>query len=219
VPSYVVAKRGTVQEWTIEGTYVEPTTWEIFSPAEIRLSQIQQRRFNVLDRTQEKIRIAMQLQEDLQAIALFTTTASGNTANNAISTSTSGCDKDFLNKVSAIIMDHDLPCYSFLMRFASFKDIRTWGTAELDPVSMREIIETGLRGNIWGIDIVVNRLVLTGTVFSLSEPRFFGVMPIRTEVMLMPDDSPKEAKIGYVGYEELGMSAVNANGVSTGTHN
>lgn len=219
MPSYVVAKRGTVQEWTIEGTYVEPTTWEIFSPAEIRLSQIQQRRFNVLDRTQEKIRIAMQLQEDLQAIALFTTTASGNTANNAISTSTSGCDKDFLNKVSAIIMDHDLPCYSFLMRFASFKDIRTWGTAELDPVSMREIIETGLRGNIWGIDIVVNRLVLTGTVFSLSEPRFFGVMPIRTEVMLMPDDSPKEAKIGYVGYEELGMSAVNANGVSTGTHN
>jgi hypothetical protein len=219
VPSYVVAKRGTVQEWTIEGTYVEPTTWEIFSPAEIRLSQIQQRRFNVLDRTQEKIRIAMQLQEDQQALALFTTTASGNTANNAISNSTSGCDKDFLNKVSAIIMDHDLPCYSFLMRFASFKDIRTWGTAELDPVSMREIIETGLRGNIWGIDIVVNRLVLTGTVFSLSEPRFFGVMPIRTEVMLMPDDSPKEAKIGYVGYEELGMSAVNANGVSKGTHN
>jgi hypothetical protein len=116
-------------------------------------------------------------------------------------------------------MDHDLPCYAFLMRFASFKDIRTWGTAELDPVSMREIIETGLRGNIWGIDIVVNRLVTTGTVFSLSEPRFFGVMPIRTEVMLMPDDSPKEAKIGYVGYEELGMAAINANGVSKGTHN
>ena len=45
VVSYVVAKRASVTEWTVEGEYIEPSTWEIFSPASIRLSQIQQRRF------------------------------------------------------------------------------------------------------------------------------------------------------------------------------
>lgn len=44
VPSYVVAKRGVVRKWIVEGSYIEPTTWEIFSPAQIRLSEIQVRR-------------------------------------------------------------------------------------------------------------------------------------------------------------------------------
>jgi len=219
VPAYVVAKRGRVDEWTVEGEYVEPTTYEIFSPASIRLKEIQERRFNILDRTQEKIRIQMQVEEDSQFLALLSTTASGNTANNAVTTSTTGADKFFLNNLSSVVMDHDLPAYGYLMRFDSFKDIRGWDNTEVDPVTMREILETGLYGTIWGIDIIVSRLVPTGIVYSIAEPRFFGVMPIRTEVILMPDDDPKQATIGYVGYENIGQSVINANGLSQGGHN
>lgn len=219
VPAFVVSKRGKVTKWTVEGDYVEPTTWEIFSPAAIRLSQIQQRRFNILDRTQEKIRIATQVQEDDQFLQLLAATTAANTANNPVSTSVTGCSKEFLNDISATIMDHDLPCYSFLMRFKSFKDIRTWGTSELDPVTMREILETGLYGSIWGIDIIVSRRVTAGTVYASAEPRFFGVMPVRTELILMPDDEAKQATIGYVGYEELGMALLVPNGAAVGTHN
>ncbi len=43
-------------------------------------------------------------------------------------------------------------------------------------------------------------------------------MPIRVEMILMPDDTPKEASIGYVGYEDLGMAIANANGLAKGTH-
>jgi len=222
VPAYVVSKRGKVDEWIVEGDYVEPNTWEIFSPAAIRLNQIQQRRFNILDRTQEKIRIQTQIQEDDQFLALLLSTTTGNTANNPIVANPSGdgggCSKPFLNNLSSTIMDHDLPCYGFLMRFNSFKDIRGWNNTELDPVTMREILETGLYGSIWGIDIIVSRRVTAGTVYTLAEPRFFGVMPVRTEMILMPDDEPKQATIGFVGYEELGMAAVNANGVARGGH-
>jgi len=223
VNAYTVSKRGKVNEWIVEGDYVEPNTWEIFSPAAIRLNQIQQRRFNILDRTQEKIRISTQIQEDSQFLALLATTAAGNTANNPIQTNPTGdtyggCSKYFLNDLSSLILDHDLPVYGFLMRFNSFKDIRAWDNKELDPVTMREIQETGLYGAIWGIDIIVSRLVTKGTVFCIAEPRFFGVMPIRTEMILMPDDEPKSATIGFVGYEELGMAAINANGVAQGNH-
>lgn len=183
------------------------------------MSEIQQRRFNILDRTQEKIRINTQIQEDDQFLALLDTTVDGNQANNDITSSTTGCDKFFLNNVAAEIQDHDLPCYGYLMRFDSFKDIRGWDNTELDPVTMREILQTGLYGTIWGIDLIVSRRVRTGRVYSLAEPRFFGVMPIRTEVILMPNDEPLEASIGYVGYEEIGMTAVVANAVSLGTHN
>lgn len=218
VNAYVVSKRGKVNEWTVEGDYVEPNTWEIFSPASIRLSQIQQRRFNILDRTQEKIRIQTQVQEDDQFIVLMDQTASGNIANNPAPTPTTGATKAWFNSLAAIVMDRDLPAYAFLMRFNSFKDLRSWNTAEVDPVTMREILETGLYGQLWGIDLIVSRRVARGVMYCTAEPRFFGVMPIRTEVMLMPNDTPTEAKIGYVGYEEIGYSIVNANGLSRGEH-
>lgn len=220
VPSYVVAKRGAVEEWIVEGTYIEPTTWEIFAPAAIRLSEIQQRRFNVLDRTQEKIRIQVQIEEDTQFLALLNTTAAANSTVNTILAAGdySSATKAFFNDLSGIVMDHDLPCYGFLMRFDTFKDIRTWNTNEVDPVTMREVLETGLYGSLWGIDLIVSRLVTAGNAYAMAEPRFFGVLPIRTELILMPDDTPKQATIGYVGYEELGMSVVNANGLAQGRH-
>jgi hypothetical protein len=217
VPAYTVSKRGKANEYIVEGDYVEPTTWEIFSPASIRLSHIQQRRFNILDRTQEKIRIQTQVQEDDQFLTLLSTTTAGNTTNNAVTSGSAGVSKTFLNDLTTVVMDHDLPCYGLLMRFKQFKDLRNWNNTEVDPVTMREVLETGLYGTIWGIDVVVSRRVTAGYVYAMAEPRFFGVMPIRTEFMLMPDDDPKQATIGYVGYEEIGMAIPNANGVAQGT--
>jgi len=218
VTAYTVAKRGEPPEQIIEGEYVEPKTWEIFAPASVRLSEIQQRRFNILDRTQEQIRIGMQEQEDGEFLALIANTVVGNVTNNSLVTSTSGVSKSFLNNLSIQVMKWDLPAYAFLMNFASYADIREWNSTDLDPVTMREIQETGLYGTIWGTDIIVSRLVPDNTVYCFTEPRFFGVLPIRTDVILMPNDEPREALIGYVGYEEIGMLAVNANGVSYGTY-
>lgn len=157
VEAYVVSKRGAVDQWIVEGDYVEPNTWEVFSPGAIRLSQIQQRRFNIIDRTQEKIRIETQIQEDDQFLALLNSSTDKNIANNPIVDSTTGADKDFFNDLSATVMDHDLPCYGFLMRFSTFKDVRSWDNTELDPVTMRSILETGLYGTLWGIDMIGSR--------------------------------------------------------------
>jgi hypothetical protein len=218
--AFVVAKRAKVEEWLVEGEYVEPTTFEIFAPASIRLSEIQRRRFNILDRTQEKLRIATQIQEDDQWLALIHTTCGANLSSNPlVQDNTNGCSKAFLNKLTSEIMDHDLPCYGLVMRFSSYKDIRDWGSTDLDPVTMRELLNTGLRGTLWGIDIIVTRRQTAGRVHALAEPRFLGVMPIRTDYLVMPDDVPKKAEIGYVGYEEVGMVAINANGTAEGQHN
>lgn len=213
-----ISKRGEVIDFITEGTYVEPDTWEIFAPNAIRLSEIQQRRFNVLDRLQEKIRIQIQLEEDAQFLALCNTTIAANTTNNPVQTSTVGVSKSFLRKIFAQVIKHDLPVYSFLMHPVSYTHLLSWSTADVDPVTMREILESGLRARVWGVDIVVSRQVPTTAVFCMTEPRFFGVMPIRTDVILMPDDEPKRALIAYVGYEEIGQSIVNSNGVAKGTY-
>jgi len=212
-----VGKRGEIIDFIVEGEYVEPKTWEIFSPSGIRLSEIQQRRFNVLDRMQEKIRIHVQLQEDTQFLALALATVAANTTNNPVTTGTTGLNKDFLNELAAVVQTHDLPAYSFLMNMKSYSHIRSWQRDDVDPVTQREIMQTGLMGSIWGIDLIVSRLVPDGVVYLFSEPRFTGVLPVRTDLILMPDDEPKRALIAYVGYEEIGMTIVNANSVAKGT--
>lgn len=212
-----VTKKGESVQFIVEGDYVEPITWEIFAPAAIRLKEIQQRRFNVLDRMQERIRIATQIEEDTQFLALSETSVAANTANNSIITGTAGCSKDFMNKLSAEIMKWDLPAQAYLMNFKSYSHLRSWKRNDVDPVTQREIWQTGLVGSLWGIDLIVSRLVPNNWVYAYSEPRFTGVLPIRTDLILLPDDTPKEALIGYVGYEELGMLLVNANSVARGT--
>ena len=212
-----VTKKGESVEFIVEGEYVEPVTWEIFAPAAIRLKEIQQRRFNVLDRMQERIRIAVQIEEDTQFLALTNTTVAANTGNNPIIRSTAGCSKDFMNQLSAEIMKWDLPAYAYLMNFKTFSHLRSWKRNDVDPVTQREIWQTGLVGSLWGIDLIVSRLVADNYVYCYSEPRFTGVLPIRTDLILLPDDTPKEALIGYVGYEELGMLIVNSNSVDRGT--
>ena len=211
-----VTKKGESVQFVVEGAYIEPVTWEVFAPAAIRLKEIQQRRFNVLDRMQERIRIAVQIEEDTQFLALSETSVAANTTNNPITLSTAGCSKDFMNKLSAEIMKWDLPAYAYLMNFKSYSHLRSWKRNDVDPVTQREIWQTGLVGSLWGIDIIVSRLVPNNWVYCYSEPRFTGVLPIRTDLILLPDDTPKEALIGYVGYEELGMLLVNANSVARG---
>lgn len=166
---------------------------------------------------QEKIRIHVQLEEDTQFLALALATAAANQTNNPYVTSTTGLNKDFLNELATTIQDHDLPCYAFLMDMKSYSHIRSWQRNDVDPVTQREIMQTGLMANIWGIDIIVSRLVPDNTVYAFSEPRFTGVFPVRTDLILMPDDEPKRALIAYVGYEEIGMLFVNANSVAKGT--
>jgi hypothetical protein len=182
------------------------------------LKEIQQRRFNILDRMQEKIRIQVQIEEDTQFLALLNTTVNANTGNNSTTTisSSTGLTKANLNSIRTQVQKWDLPCYAFLMNFKTYSKIMEWGTSDLDPVTIREILQSGLYGTIWGIDIIVSRLVSDYTVYAMSEPRYFGILPIRTDLILMPDDEPKRAKIGYVGYEEIGMTIVNSNGVAKG---
>jgi len=191
-----VAKRGDSIEYIWEGEYVEPATWEIFAPWSV---------------------IKLQEEEDEQFLTLAAATVAANTANNPLQTSTNGVTKDFLNKIASQVQKWDLPAAYFLMHFTAFKDIRGWTNTDLDQVTMRELLETGIYGNIWGIDIIVSRKVPTNTVYCITEPRFFGVMPIRTDVMVMPDDKPRSAQIGYVAYEEIGMSIINSNGIAYGT--
>lgn len=111
----------------------------------------------------------------------------------------------------------------YFMNINEYTDILNWasgggqvGNGEIDPVTQREILQTGLYAHIWGADIMVSKIVPPGTVYACADPEFVGVMPVRQDIEVMPADEPKELKLGWVVSEIIGIGIVNPRGVAAG---
>jgi len=185
------------------------------------------RRFNVIDRAQQKARQEVQAQEDANIFAALdfagdSTLGGDNTAQDITDT---GLLKRDLSEVKVQVDRWDLYTTKFLMNIVEFNDILNWGAGggqasgtggEVDMVTQREILQTGLFAHIWGADLIVSKMVPAGTVFGCADPEFVGVMPIRQDIEVLPADEPKQLKLGWVVNEIIGIGIVNARGVAVG---
>ena len=100
------------------------------------------------------------------------------------------------------------------MNAQAFADIRKWGQNEFDPVTQHEVLQTGTFGHLWTAEILISKKVPLNTVYVLADPEFVGVMPIRQDIQVIPADIPERLRIGWVVYEEIGMSVVNGMSVA-----
>ena len=63
-------------------------------------------------------------------------------------------------------------------------------------------------------DILISKKCPLDTVYVLADPEFVGVMPVRQDVQVIPADKPELLRVGWIVYEEIGLSVVNPLGVS-----
>lgn len=209
--AYVISKRGQAPDQVIEGDRIQVPTFEIVSYPQVRFSQVKERRFNVIDRAQQRAKSDIMAVEDAEIFSLIDTAA---TAVNTVTVSTGGLTRTALTKAFQEIEKHDLVVTKIVMNASQFADIRAWGQNEFDPVTQHEVLQTGLFGHIWTADILISKKVPAGTVYVLADPEFVGVMPIRQDIQVIPADKPQELRLGWVIYEEIGLSVVNSLAVA-----
>jgi len=139
-----------------------------------------------------------------------------------------GLLKRDLTEIKVQIDRWDLVTTKYLMNIVEFNDILNWGSGggqaagtggEVDMVTQREILQTGLFAHVWGGDIMVSKIVPVGTVFGAADPEFVGVMPVRQDIEVLPADEPKQLKLGWVVNEIIGIGIVNTRGVAVGRKN
>jgi hypothetical protein len=158
-----------------------------------------------------------QAQEDSNIFAAidFAADISLGGENTAQDIADAGLLKRDLSEIKVQVDRWDLVTTKFMMNIIEFNDMLNWGSGggqasgsggELDPVSMREILQTGLYGHIWGADIL----------FGCADPEFVGVMPIRQDIEVLPADEPKQLKLGWVVNEIVGFGIVNPRGTAVG---
>ncbi len=222
VSAVVISSNGTGPESRVFGDRVVVPTFELYSNPTVRISEVRRRRFNVIDRAVQKARQEIMAQEDANVFAAIDAAAS--VENTVQDIADAGLLKRDLVELKAQVDRWDLVTTKYFMNINEFTDILKWGAGggqgtgggEVDPVTMREILQTGLYAHIWGADIMVSKIVPPGTVYACADPEFVGVMPIRQDIEVLPADEPKQLKLGWVVSEEIGIAIVNPRGVAKG---
>ncbi len=231
VSAVIISSHGSAPESRVQGDRVMVPEFEVVSNPTVRIAEVKRRRFNVIDRAQQKARQEIQAQEDANIFASVDfasdATLGGENTRQPFANGAGGTLEliDMLN-VKKQIDRHDLVTTKYFMNITQFTDILGWaynaggaGTNNqyggFDPVTTREVLQTGLYGHIWGADIIVSKIVPDGTVFGLAEPEFVGIFPVRQDIEVLPADEPKQLKLGWVVNEIVGVAIVNTRGVAS----
>lgn len=209
--AFIVSKRGNAPEQLIEGERIQVPTFEVVAYPQVRFSQIKERRFNIIDRAQQRAKSDIMAVEDETCFSLI---EAASNAVNPVTTVTGGLSRDAIASAFREVEKHDLAVTKIVMNAQAFADIRKWGQNEFDPVTQHEVLQTGTFGRLWSAEILLSKKVPLNTVYVLADPEFVGVMPIRQDIQVIPADDTRRLRVGWVVYEEIGMSVVNAMSVA-----
>jgi hypothetical protein len=178
---------------------------------------------------QQKARQEIQAQEDANVFAALDFAGDGAGAENtAVELDAgTGLTANKLSKSGMLGLKRqidrwDLVTAKYFLNIQQFTDILDWesagaaGASQVDPVTQRELLQTGLYGHIFGADIVVSKIVPAGTSYAVADSEFVGVMPIRQDIEVMPADEPKQLKLGFVVSMIGGVAVLNPRAVAKG---
>jgi hypothetical protein len=142
--------------------------FEIASNPEIPLTQIKERRFDLIERAQDLARAQIQAAEDERVFATMDAVATagfdslGNV--NPDIPVVAPISGDVLADAYSLIERHDLRVARVFMNARDYADLRKFGRDILDIETQRDLLKTGLMATLWGAQIIVSRLVPVGTV-------------------------------------------------------
>lgn len=193
--------------------------FEIASNPEIPLTQVKERRFDLIERAQDLAKSEVQAAEDARAFDVMDAVAvngfdniGANLVNPQINANAPLTPSN-LSDAFALIQEHDLSVSRVFMNARDYNDIRKWGRDVLDIETQGTLLKTGLLATVWGAQIIVSRLVEAGFVYVCTEPEFFGRIPVRTELTVLSADDPKARRIGFSVFENLGIGCHNPLGL------
>lgn len=210
--AHVIARRGAAPQQIIEGEEFFVPLFEIAAYPSVRLSEIKARRFFIVDRAQIKAKEALQKEEDTNVFN--TLIAAVNNRGDQIVTNVGPLALSSINTACMYVEEHDLVAAKIVVHARLYAQIRGFGKTIFDEASTREILTTGLYGHLYTADIHVSSRMAKDTLLVTASPDTVGVMPIRQDITVLPADDPKNLRLGWVVYLELGICCVNDYAVS-----
>lgn len=219
VTAWTVARDGVTPESKVTGRFVFPPEFLVSADVIVDLRDIYTMQYDVLARSQDRARQAIEYREDTATVNLLDTAST--TVNDVVYSTQ--FDWNALMDLKYQIEKNRLPCDKFLINLAETRDMLKYiNYQHMDPVTMREVIMRGYIGNIAGVQLIASagnglfEPVPAGTVYACSRPEYLGGMPVRIPLTSEPINKflmglPEK---GWFFYEMIGMVVLNPRGVA-----
>lgn len=218
VVAYVIGEEGESITAVAKPRRVIFPLFEIAALPKAPLTQIKERRYDLLKRMQDLGKAQIQAAEDDRVFSIMDAIAV-----NGFDSLPGGTNPDIpvvapispavLADAFAEIERHDLRVARVYMNATDYADIRKFGRDVLDLESQATLWKTGMMATGWNAQFIVSRLVPAGVVYVCCEPEHFGRIPVRTELTVLSADNPEERTIGFSMFEQLGIGAYNPRGL------
>ncbi len=223
VEAFVVGEEGGDIVSVTKPKRVTVPTFEIVSNPMIPITQIKERRFDLVARSLNLAKAEVGAQEDQYVFQLFDGVAAS--ANAAAGTNTNdfvyNIDQTITAPISvsqmadayAQITRHDLSVAYVFFNPRDYADLLKWTQENIDRETQRKLLKTGVMGYLWGATLLQSRKVGYGTFYVLADAEFLGVIPERIPLTVMSADRPDLRQIGFSIFENLGFLVFNPSGV------
>jgi hypothetical protein len=222
VQAFYVGEEGSDIVSVVKPIRVTVPTFEIAELPMISITQIKERRFDVVARALNLGKAEIGAKEDAKIFSLFDKVAAAATASGANADDyVFNIDQDITAPITVNAMAdgfagverHDLSVAYVFTNPQDYADFRKWTQDNLDRETERKLLKTGVMGYLWGATILQSRKVAYGTVYILSDSEFLGVIPERVPLTVMSADRPDLRQIGFSIFEILGFLVFNNSGV------
>lgn len=218
--AFFIGQDGQGVESQMTGRWIVPPEAKIASYVTADIADIYQSNYDILARGQDTARQEIQLQEDKRGVALLDTAAQA--VNTTITYGTLGLGP--LEDVRLQVERHRLVVEKFLISRFELSDVIKTMSAQVDPVTERELIVSGYFGSFLNAMIVtaagtgVEEVIPAGTFYAVTAPEYLGEMGIRIELFSEPFNMfPNfQVKKGWAFAEMVGFGVGNPRSVARG---
>ena len=220
VEAFVVGEEGGDIVRVTKPKRVTVPTFEIVSNPMIPITQIKERRFDLVARSLNLAKAEVGAAEDGYVFVLFdavATAAAAKTSTDPVYNPdiaiAAPIDINSMADGFGQVQRHDLSVAFCFFNPRDYTDLLKWTQQNIDRETQRKLLKTGIMGYLWGATLLQSRKVGYGCVYILADAEFLGVIPERIPLTVMSADRPDLRQIGFSIFENLGFLVFNPSGV------
>ena len=220
IEAFILGEEGQDIVRIVKPKRVTVPTFEIGAAPLIPISQIKERRFDVVERSLNLAKAEMGATEDGYTFGLFDaigTAATGKDVDDPIY----NVDQEIHGAVTVAAMAdaygqverNDISVALVFMNPRNYTDLRKWTDATVDRETERKLLKTGIMGYVWGATILQSRKVTRGQFYVLGDAEFLGVLPERIPLTVMSADQPLLRSVGFSLFQNAGQLVFNPSAI------
>jgi hypothetical protein len=208
------ADDGQVPRLQIEGDGVNIGIMTVMSDdTTINLKRLMVQKYNYLERVRELSGQAVAKIEDKKILDLVErlllgagTVTAPEHAGQIVTTADTLLIKTHLVNLKKCLSQWNIPLAAYVLNQSRLDDILVWAQNEVDQLTMREMLESGVKYSIWGsVKLVTSPIVNINSIYAFSEPDFVGRMPILKDLTVRLTETANKLEKGLFMFEFLGI--------------